>query len=145
MESHSNAMDKKYLICLRKIIFHSKPSRPSQIIHWSTRTNSAVWPVPYACAQPYHPGSDSYGKLLRPYWSSSVWHSRQVNERGENPLIKKPLLARRVQSTPLSASSVVNSTQANWSLIHRSQGTNLLRGLVPYQVPLENLQTTQSK
>ena len=22
---------------------------------WSTPTNSAVWPLPYACAQPYHP------------------------------------------------------------------------------------------
>ena len=25
--------------------------------HKSKRTNSAVWPLPYACAQPYHPGS----------------------------------------------------------------------------------------
>ena len=25
--------------------------------HKSTRTNSAVSPLPYACAQPYHPGS----------------------------------------------------------------------------------------
>ena len=25
-----------------------------QIMHWSIRINSAVWPVPYACAQPYH-------------------------------------------------------------------------------------------
>ena len=26
-----------------------------------------VWPVPYACAQPYHPGSDSHGlSLVRP-------------------------------------------------------------------------------
>ena len=41
-----------------------------------------VWPVPYTCAQPYHPASDSYGKLFGPYWGSSVWHSRRVNERG---------------------------------------------------------------
>ena len=34
-----------------------------QIMHWSTPTNSAVWPIPYACAQPYHPGSDSHGQL----------------------------------------------------------------------------------
>ena len=27
-----------------------------QFRHWTTPTNSAVWPVPYACAQPYHPG-----------------------------------------------------------------------------------------
>ena len=26
-----------------------------------TLHNSAVWPVPYACAQPYHPGSGSRG------------------------------------------------------------------------------------
>ena len=25
--------------------------------HKSTSTNSAVWPLPYACAQPYHPSS----------------------------------------------------------------------------------------
>ena len=24
-----------------------------------------VWPVPYACAQPYHPGSGSHGQLFR--------------------------------------------------------------------------------
>ena len=27
-------------------------------------TNSAVWQVPYACAQPYHPGSGSHGQLF---------------------------------------------------------------------------------
>ena len=29
---------------------------------------SARWvgPVPYACAQPYHPGSGSHGQLFRP-------------------------------------------------------------------------------
>ena len=40
--------------------------------HWSTRTNSAVWQVPYACAQPNHPGSGSHGQLFLPYWGSSV-------------------------------------------------------------------------
>ena len=49
---------------------------------WSTPTNSAVWPVPYACAQPYHPGSGSHGQLFRPCWGSSAWHSRRVNEQG---------------------------------------------------------------
>ena len=34
-----------------------------QFQHWRTPTNSAVWPVPYACAQPHHPGSGS------PYWA----------------------------------------------------------------------------
>ena len=29
-------------------------------------TNSTVWPVPYACAQPYHLGSGSHGQLFRP-------------------------------------------------------------------------------
>ena len=42
-----------------------------------------VWPVPYACAQPYHPGIGSHGQLFRPYWSSSAWHSRRVNEGGK--------------------------------------------------------------
>ena len=72
-----------------------------QFWHWSTRTNSAVWPLPYACAQPYHPGSGSHVQLLRPYWGSSAWHSLRVCERA-NPCIKDPLLPRRVQkSTPL--------------------------------------------
>ena len=57
-------------------------------MHSSTRTNSAVWPVPYACAQSYHPGSGSHQQLFRPYWSSSAWHSRRVNGRGKNPRIK---------------------------------------------------------
>ena len=26
----------------------------------------SVWPVPYACAQPYHPGSGSHGQLFQP-------------------------------------------------------------------------------
>ena len=28
-------------------------------------TNSGVWPVPYACAQSYYPGSGSHGQLFR--------------------------------------------------------------------------------
>ena len=47
-----------------------------------------AWPVPHACAQPYHPGSGSHGQQFRPYWGSSVWHSRRVNERG-NPRVSK--------------------------------------------------------
>ena len=31
------------------------------------RFNSAAWPVPYACTQPYHPGSGSHGQLFRPH------------------------------------------------------------------------------
>ena len=34
-----------------------------QSLHCSTPSNSAVWPIPNACAQPYHPGSDSHGQL----------------------------------------------------------------------------------
>ena len=34
-----------------------------QFQHWRTPSNSAVWLVPYACAQPHHPGSGS------PYWA----------------------------------------------------------------------------
>ena len=57
-----------------------------------------AWPVPHACAQPYHPGSGSHGQLFRPYWGLSAWHSRPVNERGKSPSIKDPLLQRRVQA-----------------------------------------------
>ena len=30
-------------------------------------TNSAVWPVPFTCAQPFHPGNGSQGQLFRPH------------------------------------------------------------------------------
>ena len=72
-----------------------------------------AWPVPHACAQPYHPDSDSHGQLVCPYWGSSAWHSRRVSERGKSPCIKDPLLSRWVQSTPVSASS----TQHMWKLL----------------------------
>ena len=32
----------------------------------------SVWPVPYACAQPYHPGSGSHGQLFRLSSTSQV-------------------------------------------------------------------------
>ena len=35
-------------------------------MHWSTRTNSAVWPVPYAYAQPYHHGSGTHKRDITP-------------------------------------------------------------------------------
>ena len=54
-----------------------------------------AWPVPYAYAQSYHPGSGSHGQLFRPYWGSSAWHSRRVNEPR---IFKDPLLPRRVQA-----------------------------------------------
>ena len=41
-------------------------------------TQPTVWAVPYACAQPYHPGSGSHGQLFRPCWASSAWHSRRA-------------------------------------------------------------------
>ena len=44
-------------------------------------TNPVVWPVPYACPQPYHPGSGSHGQLFRPYWGSSAW--QPSGQRGE--------------------------------------------------------------
>ena len=31
-----------------------------------------AWPVPHACAQPYHQGNGSHGQLFRPYWGSSA-------------------------------------------------------------------------
>ena len=30
-------------------------------------TNSAFWPVPFTCAQPFHPGNGSQGQLFRPH------------------------------------------------------------------------------
>ena len=58
------AIFKKDNFILCKIVsFESKTNYQ----HWSTRTNSAVWQVPYACAQPNHPGSGSHGQLFLPY------------------------------------------------------------------------------
>ena len=58
------AIFKKDNFILCKIVsFESKTNYQ----HWSTRTNSAVWQVPYACAQPNHPGSGSHGQLFPPY------------------------------------------------------------------------------
>ena len=58
------AIFKKENFILCKIVsFESKTNYQ----HWSTRTNSAVWQVPYACAQPNHPGSGSHGQLFLPY------------------------------------------------------------------------------
>ena len=54
-----------------------------QFKHWGTCTNSAVWPVPYACAPPYHPGRGSHGQLFRRYWGSSAWHSHQTSVRAK--------------------------------------------------------------
>ena len=61
----------------------SKTFWPTQRKHWTTRTNSVVWPIPYAWKQPYHPGSGSHGQLVRPLWGSSAWHSKG---NGKGPL-----------------------------------------------------------
>lgn len=38
-----------------------------QFKHWSSHTNSAIWPVPYACTQAYHPSGGSHWQLFRPH------------------------------------------------------------------------------
>ena len=53
-----------------------KKSLTTQSKHRSTRTNSLVEPIPYACALPYHPGSGSHRQLFRPWWGSSAWYSQ---------------------------------------------------------------------
>ena len=35
------------------------------VIYFSTKAQSVMWQAPDACAQPYHPGSDNHGQLLR--------------------------------------------------------------------------------
>ena len=42
---------------------------------WHTQTPTPRSAVPYACEQPYHPGSGSHGQLFRPCLDSSAWHS----------------------------------------------------------------------
>ena len=60
-----------------------------------------VWPLPYTCAQPYHPGIGSHGQLFRPYWSSSAWHSRRVNEGGKTRASKTFWAHRSIFSSHL--------------------------------------------
>ena len=75
-----------------KFIFDSKTNlKQGPHIHQPT-----AWPVPHACAQPYHPGSGSHGQLFRPYWSSLAWHSRRVYERGKSPCINVTLSLKGV-------------------------------------------------
>ena len=45
----------------------SRHFKQYQLTQWSTRTK--VWPVPYTCAQPYHPDGGSHRQLFRPCWS----------------------------------------------------------------------------
>ena len=58
-----------------------------------------TWPLPHACAQPYHAGSGSHGQLFR----SSAWH-------------KRPFPA---EASPLIASS----TQHMWELLAANRTT----------------------
>ena len=51
-----------------------------------------VWPVPDACAQPYHPGSDSHGQLFRLCTASSGCNSRRA-AIGLKALCSLPLLS----------------------------------------------------
>ena len=37
----------------------------SVVINVRTEAQSVMWQAPDACAQPYHPGSDNHGQLLR--------------------------------------------------------------------------------
>ena len=62
-----------------------------------------TWPVPHACAEPYHPGSRS--QPFRPYWDSLTWHSRRTFCKGK-AVFRGPLLPRRLPSTPLSTSFI---------------------------------------
>ena len=68
-----------------------------------------AWPLPHACAQPYHAGSGSHGQLFRHYWSTSAWHSLW-SVTGANSCIKRPFPA---ETSPLSASS----TRHLWELL----------------------------
>ena len=85
-----------------------------------------AWPVPHACAQPYHPGSGSHGQLFRPYWGSSAWHSRRVNEQGKSPCIKDPLL--RIQVQALLKVTAPHNTCGNCWLRTARQFSHGMRG-----------------
>ena len=55
----------------------------------NSEVNSEVWPVHYAYAKPYHPGSGNRGQLFRPHKDSSAWHSprREVSLAVIDPAI----------------------------------------------------------
>ena len=63
-----------------------------------------AWPVPHACAQPFHTGSGSHGQLYRPYWGSSAWQNRRVNGRGK-PVSQRPACCRGEWKALLEASA----------------------------------------
>ena len=56
-----------------------------------------VWPVPYACGQPHHLGSDSWSALLGLVHQHGIAVGQQI---GLTALCTLPALPRRVQSTP---------------------------------------------
>ena len=77
----------------------------------------------HACPQPYHMGSGSHGQLFGIYWGSPAWHSCQVNEQ-EKPMSQRPsTAARRVQSTPLNASSTTHVGAVGWEPLGSSPMT----------------------
>ena len=69
---------------------HFSPVKP--------KVKPTAWPVPNACAQPYHQGRGSHEKLFTLIRAH---------------VFKGPFLLRQVQSTPSSASS----TQRVWELL----------------------------
>ena len=44
---------------------------------------ATVWPVPYACVQPYHPGSGSHGQHSRPQRLRSFWSASWIVTSGQ--------------------------------------------------------------
>ena len=65
-----------------------------------------AWPVPHACAQPYHSGSGSHGQLFRPFAHQHCIAVGSLN--GENPRVSKTVFtAEASASTTLSDSSTL--------------------------------------
>ena len=79
------SLNKYILFCPRLLSFESKTNYQ----HWSTRTNSAVWQVPHACAQPNHPGSGSHRQLFLPYQTLLELISMSGIRTGE-PVSQRP-------------------------------------------------------
>ena len=60
-----------------------------------------AWPLPVACAEPYHAGSGIHGQLLSPlYWGSSASHSRR-SVTGKNPCFFASWRSKRGGAMPL--------------------------------------------
>ena len=86
--------------------------------HWSTRTNSMVWPIPYACAPPLSPGQWQPQTAVLPFLGA---HEHGIASTVTLAITDPPFYCwGGCISTPLSASSTLNMwllLVGNWKTV----------------------------